>query len=75
MEDVPSTEYDSKRAEHALKVYRELYDIEKRSCDMSGEHRKAYRNQHSRPILEDYRKWLDEQAVVVLPKKPNRKCC
>lgn len=63
-------EYDRKRAEYALEIYRALYDIEKRCCDMSSEHRKAYRNTHSRPVLEEFRQWLDEQAVVVLPKSP-----
>lgn len=63
-------EYDRKRAEHALKVYRLLYDIEKCCCDMSSNQRKEYRDEHSRPILEAFKKWLDEQAIVVLPKSP-----
>ena len=63
-------EYDQNRAEHALEVYRKLYDIEKNCRDMSSEQRKEYRNEHSRPILEEFRKWLDDQAAVVLPKSP-----
>jgi len=63
-------EYDRKRAEHALEVYRLLYDIEKHCRGMSSDQRKEYRKEHSRPILEEFRKWLDKQAVVVLPKSP-----
>lgn len=63
-------EYDQKRAEYALEVYSQLYDIEKHCRDMSSEQRKAYRNEHSRSILEEFRKWLDDQAAGVLPKSP-----
>jgi len=63
-------EYDLKRAEHALEVYRLLYDIERHCSEMTNEQRKEYRNEHSRPILEEFRKWLDNQALVVLPKSP-----
>lgn len=47
-----------------------MYAIEKRCKDMSSEQRKAYRNTHSRPLLEQFKEWLDEQAIVVLPKSP-----
>ena len=63
-------EYDRKRAEHALEVYRLLYDIERKCREMSSEQRREYRNEHSRPILEEFKKWLDKQAEVVLPKSP-----
>ncbi len=43
---------------------------EKHCRDMSSDQRKEYRNEHSRPILEEFKKWLDEQAIVVLPKSP-----
>lgn len=46
---------DRKQAEHTLEVYRQLYDIEKHCRDMSNEQRKAYRNKHSRPILEEFK--------------------
>ena len=61
-------EYDLKRAEHALEMYKQLYDIEKQCRNMVCEQRKEYRNENSRPILEKFKKWLDDQAVVVLPK-------
>ena len=61
-------EYDLKRAEHALEMYKQLYDIEKQCRNMACEQRKEYRNENSRPILEKFKKWLDDQAVVVLPK-------
>lgn len=63
-------EYDQKRAEHALEVYRQLYDIEEHCRKMSSEQRKEYRNEYSRPILEEFRKWMDDEAVRVLPKSP-----
>lgn len=63
-------EYDPERAEHALEVYRQLYEIEAHCRGMSAQERHEYRNAHSRLLLEKFREWLDEQALVVLPKSP-----
>lgn len=63
-------ENDCKREDHALEVYRSLYDIEKHCRDLAPDQRKEYRNEHSRTILEEFRKWLEEQTIVVLPKSP-----
>lgn len=37
---------------------------------MSSEQRKEYRNMYSRPILEEFKKWLDKQTISVIPKSP-----
>src|SRR5690625_5311928 len=37
---------------------------------MTTEERQAYRNIHSRTVLEEFKKWLDKEAIAVLPQSP-----
>lgn len=59
---------DSPRAHHALGIITKIYTHE-RSAKQSDD-RKAYRDQHIRPLLIQLREWADEQAIIVLPKSP-----
>lgn len=36
-----------------------MYDIERHCSEIAKEQRKEYRNEQSRPILEEFKKWLD----------------
>lgn len=63
-------DYDPDRGNYALGVYRQLYDIEEYCQTMTAEERQAYRNIHSRPVLEEFKKWLDKEAIAVLPQSP-----
>ena len=61
---------DPKRASHALSVYRMLYDIEDRVRELSASERVAVRQAESKPILDRFKDWLDDQRLNsrVLPK-------
>ena len=59
-------------AHEALRYYKKLYRIERRAKDegMSVEQRYQLRQAESKPILVEYKKWLDEKYSTVLPKSP-----
>lgn len=61
---------DPKRASHALAVYRMLYDIEDRIGELPASDRVAVRQAESKPILDQFKDWLDDQRLNsrVLPK-------
>jgi transposase len=77
-----SRDSDSQRANLALARIRQLYEIERRLQEhVADEWRDlplperaaqiaAVRQQESRPILAEFRTWLDEQSTQVLPKSP-----
>jgi transposase len=56
----------------ALARIGQLYDVERRAKDLSAEDRLALRRAESRPLLEAFRQWLDQQAAQSLPKSPIR---
>ena len=56
------------RASKALDLIRRLYQIEKEVRDKSPEEILAARHEKSRPIMEDLKRWLDEEVTRVLPK-------
>lgn len=73
---------DSPRVHFAITRIRQLYEIERRLRErVEGEWRElplperaaliaAERQQHARPILAEFRTWLDQQSTRVLPKSP-----
>ena len=61
---------DPPRALTALAYFRLLYDIEREAKGQSNEARRAIREERTRSVLERFRRWLDAQSVVVLPKSP-----
>ena len=77
-----SRDSDSRRANVALARIRQRYDLKrslKARCESDGREcslaeRAALianeRQQHARPILAEFRTWLDEQSPQVLPKSP-----
>ena len=77
-----SRDSDLVRANVALARIRQLYEIERGlKARRESEWRDlplaeraaliaAFRQQHARPILNEFRTWLDEQSLQVLPKSP-----
>lgn len=77
-----SRDRDSLRANVALARIRQLYDLERSLkarcesdwCERSLAERATLiateRQQHARPVLTEFRTWLDEQSRQVLPKSP-----
>lgn len=73
---------DSQRAHLALTRIRQLYDLERRLREHAeGEWHElplldraaliaTERQQYARPILAEFRAWLDQQSAQVLPKSP-----
>ena len=61
---------DKKRAEFALGLIQQIYAHERTAADYSTDERKAYREEHLRPLFEQFKDWLDEQSVCVTPKSP-----
>ena len=61
---------DPRRAHEALAYIARLYRVEDAVKDRSPEERCALRAEQSRPIMAEFRSWLDEQQPHVLPKSP-----
>jgi transposase len=61
---------DTARALPALSFIQQLYRVEAEAKDLAAEARRAQRHAQARPILDRFRRWLDEQADAVLPKSP-----
>ena len=61
---------DPERGHAAIAWIRRLYDIEDTAKPMGDAERVAYRQQHARPLLTSFARWLQEQRAMVLPKSP-----
>jgi hypothetical protein len=62
-------EYHPREAAQLLAWYRQLYDVEDQARGKSPEEVLALRQQHSVPVMNQLRAWLDEDAArTVLPK-------
>ena len=62
----------AKEAKHALVFYRELYKIERHIKDNNYDRETcyAYRQIHSKPLLDAHKKWLDALTLRASPKGP-----
>lgn len=63
-------EADALRALAALGVIQQLYRVEAEAKALEAGARRALREAQAQPVLERFKRWLDEQANVVLPKSP-----
>lgn len=63
---------DGRRAAEMLALIGELYAIERaaKEQDLDDEARVALRQEHSAPVLEKIKTWLDTEGEVVLPRSP-----
>lgn len=59
---------DKKRAQYALDLFRKIYREDTLSQD--SEDKTAYRLKHIKPLLEELKVWIEDQAMKVLPKSP-----
>ncbi|MGO8670945.1 MAG: IS66 family transposase [Capsulimonadaceae bacterium] len=55
-------------AEEGLEYCNDLFRIERELQDATSEQRFAARQERSKPIIDRCKKWLDRQAIQVLPK-------
>jgi hypothetical protein len=63
-------ESDKPRATHALTVIQRLFDFERQWASASPEEKLQKRQQHSKPIVDAYFAWCDEEALKVLDETP-----
>ncbi len=59
-------------AKEAMRRYKELYKIERKAKNegMSANDRYELRQKESKPLLESFKKWLDDSLQTVLPQSP-----
>lgn len=59
-------------AHHAMRIYRQLYKIERdaKNRNLTPAQRHQLRQDKSKPILEDFKAWLENVAPTLLPKSP-----
>jgi transposase len=59
-------------AHEALRYYKKLYKIERsaKEAGLSPEARKTLRQEESRPLMIEFKAWLDKHAPLVLPQSP-----
>jgi transposase len=57
---------------HGLRIVSRLFAVERAStlAGDSAEDRRTRRQEHSRPVLDELRSWIDEQRAVIPPKTP-----
>jgi len=61
---------DAARSAAALGFIRELYAVEEQAREWKPLARQRIRHERSKPILESFRKWLDGEALSILPQSP-----
>ncbi len=61
---------DPVRAVVATAWIRGLYEVEHKAAGLSADERRALRQEHSKPMLDKFEKWLREEYQKVLPKSP-----
>lgn len=58
------------KSEEALRIYQRLFEIEKtaKELNLSSEDIKLMREQEAKPILDEFKTWLDKEQTMALPK-------
>ena len=59
-------------AKEAMRFFKKLYQIEREAKDsqLTPEQRAELRNQKSKPLLDEFKQWLDEIYPTTLPQSP-----
>ena len=61
---------DQTRAAYALDIFAAVYQHEAQCRAYDDDQRKAYRQQHILPLIEELYLWIEKESVKVLPKSP-----
>jgi transposase len=63
---------DGQRASYALEKIKQIYALERKAKEkeLSLEHKLKYRKEKQLPILEQIKKWIEDEAIKVLPRSP-----
>jgi transposase len=65
-----SEDNDKERSSYALKVFQEVYEIERQIKDLSTDERRKIRQESILPKLNEFHIWMTEQYRQVTPKSP-----
>lgn len=65
---VEAKDSDEKLAKYALDIFSQIYMHEKNA--KATEDRKAYRQEHILPLMDNLKQWVEEHSIKVLPKSP-----
>lgn len=57
-------------AHAALAFIRRLYQVEDQALGLDPERRKEMRQRDAKPVLDEFRKWLEAQSLSTLPQSP-----
>ena len=68
--DVAQGNKNSGSAYQALSYIQKLYRIESDARELNAEERRLLRLEKSKPLLNEFKTWLDKQSLRVLPKSP-----
>ncbi|GAB6098078.1 hypothetical protein JCM14469_43340 [Desulfatiferula olefinivorans] len=57
-------------ADEAVRFYKNLYSVEKelRENGLDDDQKTACRQEKSKPILDEFKAWLDKNALITVPK-------
>jgi transposase len=76
-EFIKAEKSEPEKVKEALDLMRPLWAVEKeiKEQGLEGEAKQLYREEHSKPLVDAFFKWVDEQrnAGILLPKNPFRK--
>ena len=61
---------DKERSTYALKIFQEVYEIERQIKDLTTEERRNIRTKSILPMLDKFQSWMIEQYRQVTPKSP-----
>ena len=61
---------DAQRSNYALDIFTKVYHHEAVSKTYQAIDRKAYRNRHVVPLINELYNWISEESIKVLPKSP-----
>jgi transposase len=59
---------DRKRSEHILQLIGQIYDIERNVKHDDHNARKAYRQEHTAPLMTQIKSYIEDQSITVQPK-------
>ena len=63
-------DFDKERATFVLEKIKTIYTHDRQCKALEAEQRKIYRHEHTCPIMEELKKWAEEEQHKVLPKTP-----
>ena len=61
---------DELRALMAMATIKRLYDVEREAASLNSDERRALRQEKAKPILDQFKAWLEKELPSVLPKGP-----